>query len=78
MSYLKNARSYAFGGKTPCPVYYCPDGYVCKTGAGPLDESKCVKASTSYSAPRPSQTSRLNPLQRKLQANTFRPRRSRR
>jgi hypothetical protein len=69
---------YSLGGKTPCPVYYCPDGHVCKCGAGPLGECKCVKASTSYSGPRPSQTSNINPLQRKLQANTFRPKRNRR
>jgi hypothetical protein len=33
---------------------------------------------TAPSGPRPSQTSNLNPLQRKLQANTFRPKRRRR
>ena len=68
----------AFGGKKPCPVWYCPEGYVCKVSTGPSVADKCVKVSTSYSAPRPHPTSRLNPLQRKMQRNTFRPKRNRR
>jgi hypothetical protein len=76
MSYLKNARIYSFGGeKIPCPIYYCPEGYTCKKSADPLGVGKCVKATTNMSAPRPHPTSNLNPLQRKLQENTFRPKR---